>query len=238
MREIILAGLFALSASTCLAQTSTEPQPASPEAVSPAAQKPVAQQGGPANLCREILVFMKAPSEAASAPGAAKPVTTGAQPERSQQSASNQQGSSASAGTTSTDKAASGRVASGDSGSSSAQAVTGQEGVATDAPEPGKDNAAAGSVANAPQKNSLSAPTPPADVTSTPKESVLTMAAAQQLVDAGDVEQCQKMARKMRVAGVAMPSPLIALAALDLQHQHKSGVATEPAGTAIPAGNE
>lgn len=234
MREIILAGVFALSVSTCLAQTITAPQLASPETASPAVQKPVAQQGGPADLCQEILVFMKSPPpEAAVAPGAAKPATTGAQQAASSQSASNQQGSPALAGTTATDKAV-----SDDSGSSSAQAVTGQKGVATDAPEPGKDNAAAGAAANAPQKNSLSAPTPPADVTSTPRASVLTMEAAQQLADAGDVAQCQKMARKMRVAGVAMPPPLVALAALDLQHQQKSGVATEPSGSTAPAGDE
>lgn len=137
------------------------------------------------------------------------------------------------AGTTATDK-----TASGDSGSGSAQAITGQDGVATDAPEPGKDNAAAGAVANAPQKNSLSAPAPAADVTSTPRGSVLTMEAAQHLADAGDVAQCQKAARKMRVAGVAMPPPLIALAALDLQHQQKSGAATDPSGSVAPEGNE
>lgn len=233
MREIILAGVFALSVSTCLAQTSTAPQPASPEAASPAFQKPLAQQGGPADLCQEILVFMKTPPEAAVAPGAAKPATTGAQQAASSQSASSQQGSSALTGTTATDKAV-----SDDSGSNSAQAVTGQKGVATDAPEPGKDNADSGSVANAPQKDSRSAPTPPADVTSTPRESVLTMETAQQLADAGDVAQCQKVARKMRVAGVAMPPPLVALAALDLQHQQKSGVATEPSGSTAPAGDE
>ncbi|MHA6687169.1 hypothetical protein [Mesorhizobium sp. A556] len=233
MREIILAGVFAFSASTCLAQTTTAPQPASPEAASPAVQSPALQQGGPANLCQEILLFMKSPPEAAVSPGATKPATTGGQQEKSQQSASNQQGSSALAGTTATDKAI-----SGDSGSNSAQAVTGQKGVATDAPEPGKDNADSGSVANAPQKESRSAPTPPADVTSTPRESVLTMEEARQLADAGDTAQCQKMARKMRVAGVSMPPPLIALAALDLQHQQKSGVATEPSGSAVPAGDE
>ena len=233
MREIVLAGVFALSVSTCLAQTTTAPQPASPETASPAVQKPAAQQGGPADLCQEILIFMKSPPEAAVSSGAAKPATTGGQQARSPQSASNQQVSPALAGTTVTDKSV-----SGDSGSSSAQAVTGQKGVATDAPAPGKDNADSGSVANAPQKDSRSAPTPPADATSTPRESVLTMEAAQQLADAGDDAQCQKMARKMRVAGVSMPPPLIALAALDLQHQQKSGVATEPPGSTTPAEDE
>lgn len=227
MREIILAGMFAFSASTCLAQTTTS-QPASP----PAVQKSAAQQAGPANLCQEILLFMKSPPpEAAASPGAAKPATTEKQAAPAKSGAA-QQGSSTSAGTSATDK-----NASKDGGSGSAQAVTGQDGVATDAPDPDKDKADSGSVANAPQKESRAAPVPPADVTSTPRESVLTMDAAQQLADAGDVAQCQKMARKMRVAGVAMPPPLIALAALDLQHQQKSGVA-DPSGGAAPEGNE
>ena len=106
------------------------------------------------------------------------------------------------------------------------------EGVATDAPDPAKDNAASGSVANAPQKESRAAPVPPSDTTSTPKESVLTVEAAQKLADDNDIAQCQKVARKMRVAGVAMPPPLIALAALDLQFQQKPGPMAAPAGSA------
>ncbi|TIU03057.1 MAG: hypothetical protein E5W39_15090, partial [Mesorhizobium sp.] len=64
MKEMVLAGIVALSASTSLAQTST-----APEATAPAADTamPVAQQaGGPANLCQELLAFMKAPAEAAT----------------------------------------------------------------------------------------------------------------------------------------------------------------------------
>lgn len=60
MKEMVLAGIVALSASTSLAQTST-----APEATAPAADTamPVAQQaGGPANLCQELLAFMKARS--------------------------------------------------------------------------------------------------------------------------------------------------------------------------------
>lgn len=233
MREIILAGVFAFSASTCLAQTTTTPQPASPEAASPAVQQSAAQQAGPADLCQEILLFMKSPPpEEAASPGAAKSATTEKQA-ASAKSEPAQQGSSTSAGTSATDK-----NASKDGGPGSAQAITGQDGVATDAPDPAKDKAASASVANAPQKESRAAPVPPADVTSTPRESVLTMEAAQQLADAGDIAQCQKAAREMRVAGVAMPPPLIALAALDLQHQQKSGVAADPTRSAAPAGDE
>jgi hypothetical protein len=133
------------------------------------------------------------------------------------------------AGTT---HAGEGASAKPDSGANSSQAVTGQKGVATDAPEPGKDKAASGSVQNAPQKDTRAAPTPPADVTSTPKESVLTVEAAEQLAGGNDIAQCQKAAREMRVAGVAMPPPLMALAALDLQYQQKSGAPAQPPGAA------
>ena len=108
MREIILAGALALSSATCLAQTTQPSQPAAP-------------QQGAANLCQDLLGFMKAPP-----------------------------------------------------------------------PEASKADAAA---------------------VGTPKEAVLTMEAAQKLADANDIAQCQKAARGMRVAGVAMPPPLIALAA-------------------------
>jgi hypothetical protein len=42
----------------------------------------------------------------------------------------------------------------------------------------------------------------------------------------------------MRVAGVSMPPPLIALAALDFQYQQKSGAAQAPSGTTDPVGND
>ena len=229
MREVILAGAFTLSISTCLAQTATPPAPASPQPASPMAAA-ATPQSGPANLCQEILGFMKAPPP--DAPQAADAKKT-AQQAKPPQPASSQQGSAGLAGTTATDKGT-----SGDGGSNSAQAVTGQDGVATDAPDPSKDQADAGSVADAPQKESRAAPLPPADVTSTPKESVLSVEAAQQLADANDIAQCQKTAREMRVAGVAMPPPLIALAALDFQYQQNSGAAQDPSETTDPVGND
>jgi hypothetical protein len=218
MRKFILAGMFALSASASQAQTPTPPQPAAPAAPAaetPADQAAASRQGGPANLCQEIVAFMKAPPPEAPAP-------TGA--EKKPAAASAKQGTTGS-----------GDPAKKEGGSGSAQKITGQDGVATDAPEPGKDNAASGSAKNAPQKESRAAPLPPADVTSTPKESVLTVEAAEQLATANDIAQCQKTAREMRVAGVAMPPPLIALAALDMQYQQKAGAPAQPSGPAAPA---
>lgn len=211
MRRIALAGVLTLSVSASQAQTAT-PQPAAPAAEAPAGQVVASGQGGPVNLCHEILAFMKAPPTETPPPtGAAK----------------KSEAASAKQGTT-----GSGDPAKSEGGTGSAQKITGQDGVATDAPQPGKDNAASGSAHNAPQKESRAAPLPPADVTSTPKESVLTVEAAEQLADANDIAQCQKTARAMRVAGVAMPPPLIALAALDMQYQQKAVVPAEPTGAA------
>ncbi|MDQ6437669.1 hypothetical protein RB623_26765 [Mesorhizobium sp. LHD-90] len=197
MRKTVLAGIFALSASASFAQTNSPQQPAAPESpTAPAIQTDASQPGGPANLCQELLAFMKAPPPEPATPA------TAAKPAPAQQ------------GTT-----AASNPAKAEAGTGSAQKITGQDGVATDAPKPAKDNAASGSATNAPQKESRAAPLPPADVTSTPKETVLDMTRAEELATANDIAQCQKVAREMRVAGVAMPPPLIALAALDLQYQ-------------------
>ena len=233
MRTMVLAGIFALSASTSLAQTATQPQPAAPAAEAPADQAAAPPQSGPANLCQEFLAFMKAPPEPAAPAGAAKPAAAPAKQSAPAEQTAPTQDNAAQQGTT-----GSGDPAKTEGGTGSAQKITGQDGVATDAPEPGKDNAASGSATNAPQKESRAAPLPPADVTSTPKESVLTVEAAEQLASANDMTQCQKTAREMRVAGVAMPPPLIALAALDLQYQQKSGPAAESSGTADPVEGE
>lgn len=226
MRIIVLAGIFALSASTSFGQTGTAPRPTVPDAAPPAPaagagdQASAAQPGDPANLCQELLAFMKAPPPPPE-PAAAKPAVA---KQEAAKSAPAQQGTTGSSDPAKTEV-----------GTGSAQKITGQDGVATDAPEPGKDNAASGSATNAPQKESRAAPLPPADVTSTPKESVLEMARAEELATANDIGQCQKVARELRVAGVAMPPPLIALTALDLQYQQKSGA---PAGADTPAAGE
>lgn len=199
IRSIILVGMFA--ASTSWAQTTASPQPSDPAVEAQSDQAATPRQGGAANLCQEILAFMKEPSPEAAAPTDAEP-------------------------------------ASADEETGSAQEITGQEGVATDAPETGEGNAASGSVSNAPQKESRAAPVPPADETSTPKDAVSTVEAVEQLAAANDIAQCQEIAREMRVAGVAMPAPLIALTALDLQYHQTPDAAAEPSGTADPAENE
>lgn len=214
MRGLALAGMLALSTAVTQAQTTTSPQaPAAPTAQAPAAQAAASRDGSPANLCQEMLAFMKSPPPEAVVPAAAKKPAAGA-----------------TQGTTGPHD-----PAKSQDGSGSAQKITGQSGVATDAPEPGRDGAASGSANNAPQKESRAAPLPPANATSTPKEFVLTIDAAERLAEANDIAQCQKAARHMRVAGVAMPAPLIALAALDMQYQHKEEA---PAARSGPAGGQ
>jgi hypothetical protein len=97
------------------------------------------------------------------------------------------------------------------------QAATGQSGVATDSPAPGAASGAASSAQNAPQKDSRSAPVPPSDATSTPKQAVMTVQEAEALAQANDLQACHDAAQRLRVAGVSMPPPLIALAALDVK---------------------
>lgn len=239
MKSIVLVGTVLFSASTCLAQT-TAPQPATPVITAQPDEATGGNRAGPANLCQEILAFMKAPTTPPDASAAAKPAAgAGASPQQAAPAASGAAASNGSSALAGTSGSAEGASAAADSSTNSSQEITGQEGVATDAPDSSGGNAAAsGSVENAPQKDSRSAPTPPADVTSTPKETVLTVEAAEQLAAANDMAQCQKTAREMRVAGVEMPPPLVALAALDLQYQHASGSENAPVETGgAPASN-
>lgn len=237
MRSIVLVGAVVFSASTCLAQTDAPPQPATPGTAAQSQADAPAQRSGPANICQELLAFMTTPVPEAEAPAPAKPAAAASeQAKPAAESGENGNATSALAGTTEAGKAASPEA---DSETNSAQEITGQDGVATDAPEPGEAvDTASGSVKNAPQKESRAAPLPPADVASTPRESVLTVEAAKQLAAANDLEQCQKTAREMRVAGVSMPPPLMALAALDLQYQQESTGENVPATADGPEAND
>jgi hypothetical protein len=159
---------------------------------------------------------MKAPPETAAPAAGAKPAAAPAQ----------QAGTSGSSGAVPPKSPAQ---------TGSAQEVTGQRGVATDSPAPNNAKVATGTATGAPQKESRAAPLPPDDVTSTPKESVITIEKAEELAAANDIAVCQKTAREMRLAGVAMPPPLLALAALDLKFQQNAEPAVPPAGAGSPA---
>src|SRR3546814_20318315 len=74
---------------------------------------------------------------------------------------------------------------------------------------------------NAQQKSGLSAPVP-AEPARTSKESIMTVAEAEGLARANDIPACRDAGRQLRLAGVAMPSPLLPLIALALQYQQKN----------------
>ncbi len=205
MRTIIFAGIFALSASSAIAQTGTPRAPSPPAAETAAAGQP--GSGRPANLCQELLAFMKAPPpEAPAASAPAKPAAEAKSAPASGQAVQPK----------APDK------------SGSAQEISGQSGPAHGAPDPNPKQSAQGNVQNAPQTSSLSAPVP-TEPTAPSKESIMAVTEAQALAEANDIAACQGAARKLRLAGVTMPPPLLALTALDLRYQ--TGAQHPGAGT-------
>jgi hypothetical protein len=241
MGKAVLAGIFILAASTALAQTDS----ASDQAAA----------GGPANLCQELLAFItKPPSKDAAATAA--PAKAPAAPAASDQARSNQ-GAGAPAtqageppraaaqpaekgAAPASETAAAGKDAPPASGQAvppqpveqtqSAQQASGQSGPAHGAPEQNTQPTREGQTQNAELKSGLSAPVP-TDATSTPQDAVLNVAEAEKLAAANDIAACQTAAKKLRLAGVAMPPPLLALTALDLQYQQ----AAEPRSQAPEA---
>jgi hypothetical protein len=230
MRTIIFAGIFALSATSAIAQTGTPPAPSAPAEKAAAPSDPAARQPGggkPANLCHELVVFMKAPPPEA-APATAQ--TKSAADAKSATAAANAPGASqpsaekkaASAGENS--GPASGQAVQPESSekTGSAQEISGQSGPAHGSPEPNTKHATQGSVQNAPQTSSMSAPVP-TEPTSPPKDSIMTVTEAEKLAENNDIAACQSAGRKLRLAGVVMPPPLLALTALNLRYQQAGG---------------
>jgi outer membrane protein OmpA-like peptidoglycan-associated protein len=195
----------ATSAETAGATTAALPATAAPaRGAEGQSQVAAAPQQGPANLCQELLAFIKAPPPEA-APPAAAPGAQGT----AQRQASTQQGG-ATGGTTPPQAPAQG---------ASAQQTTGQSGPAVEAPRSNTAPATQGSGQNAPQTAGIAAPVPAAP-TSPPKESILSLAEAEELANANDMKACREAGRRLRLAGVAVPPPLLALTALDLRfHQ-------------------
>lgn len=162
-----------------------------------------ADAGGPANLCQELLAYAKAPPAESATP---------APPAKTAEKEPAEEGVAPEAKTVDAEPAPGGE-------SESSQEVTNQSGVATEAPDPDAPGANEGGTAeDAPQKNSMSAPVP-TDGESVSKESVISVAEAEELAAANDIAACKTAVRELRLAGVAVPPPLLALGALDLQYQ-------------------
>lgn len=188
MRTLALAGLLAMAAPIAMAQTGG-PQPG--------AAAGQAGGGEPANICQELVAFMKAPAPGqAAATGATAPA----------------QGAAASGGGGTPGQAVPTRPAGQ---TESAQAISGQSGVAVNAPEQNSGPVSReGTAEAAPQKSSRSAPVPNSSQ-GTPKDSVLSVQEAEELAKANNTQGCRDAAQKLRRAGVVMPPALLALAALE-----------------------
>jgi hypothetical protein len=204
MGKAVLAGIFTLAASAALAQTAATTDPAG--------------GGRPANLCQELLAFMQAPPPESPATAAAPAKAAEAKQAEASAAPGSNQAAAASA-------PASGQAVPPKSSqeSSSSQQLAGQTGPAAEAPDANaKPPAKEGTAENAPQKASVSAPVP-TDGEAVAKESVLSVAEAEDLAEANDIAACQSAARELRLAGVAVPPPLLALAALDLRFHPDAG---------------
>lgn len=218
MERAILAGIFALAASTVLAQSEPASDPAG--------------AGEPANLCQELLAFVETSSsegEAAAAPAAAADDSAeGVDAAEGQPAEEGAETEAAAAGDDSAPASGEAIASQPVEETSSAQAASGQTGPAHGAPEPNSDSTEMGGAKNADLKAGMSAPTP-TDGESAPKDPVLSVAEAEELASANDIAACQNAARDLRLAGVAMPAPLLALTALNLQYQSTAAPEAEDA---------
>lgn len=177
--ELLLAASLAstLLAGAAIAQDSG----AVPAATAPAAP------GRPADLCQELLAFVKQPEPAKQA---------AATPPQQATAVSNPSGQSQG-----TPSAAGGAVQQ----NSGLSGPTKNEAPAT------TDRKAALAQANAAAKN----PPAPGAAAPTPQPQAATVARIEAAAAAGDQPGCRAAAREMRVGGVVLPPPLLALAALD-----------------------
>lgn len=175
----------ALFAGTALAQDA-----------SPTAPAPQQASGKPANLCQELVAFVKQPEPANKA---------AATPPQQSTAVSNPSGK------TEGGKPADGGEPQKTSGLSGAVSETGN------GPAPG---AATGNPAENPNAKANAAakpPPPPPTPAPAPKPDPATVEKLEAAAGANDLAACREAARSMRVAGVVLPPPLLALAALDLK---------------------
>lgn len=187
-----------------------------PAAAAPAA--PQQQARGPANICQELVLFVRAPAAAQAAtappPQQATAVQAPAQaqsvPQPNPAGGAPQQSSGISAPVSSSGPGATGPQGAAQANPSAPQAGQGQTAAApSPAPAPGSSPQAAAQ--NAPAAAAATAPPP------TPTPSPAQIELVQKLAGENDIKACRDEAQKMRKAGVALPAPLLALAALDLK---------------------
>lgn len=189
-----LVGGLAASALLVGAAAAQDAAPAAP---------PVAS-GKPANLCQELVAFVKQPEPANKA------ATT---PPQQATAVSNPSGK------TEGGKPSDGGEPQKTSGLSGAVSETGN------GPAPGKQtNNPSGNPSGNPAVNphakanaEAKSPPPPATPAPAPKPDPATIEKIEAAAGANDLAACREAARSMRTAGVVMPPPLLALSALDLR---------------------
>jgi hypothetical protein len=219
-----LATASALYAGAVMAQTAA-PAPAGQPA------GPSTRTGKPADLCAELLAFVHPPAPAAaSAPAAAAapaspqaqaaaaqppanaatavtaPAQSGSAPQPSSGGGAPQQSSSLSGQVTPSGPGAAGPQGAAQPGGGGPPPASGD--AKPPAPQPAPQQAAA---APAPAAPAAPAAPPPPKPTAAQIEKVETAARDHNL------QACHGVAQEMRKAGIVMPPPLLALAALDLK---------------------
>jgi hypothetical protein len=193
-----------LLAATALAGPAYAQEPAPKPA--PPGQPAPAPTGQPADLCQELLAFVKPPEPASP------PATTPVAP---------QQQTAVSAPNNKADEKAGGAAGGVQQNSGLSGPIPKEASIAPkDAPaaaDPGAKAPASPADARAAANAGAKAPTPPAAAAPPTKPSPEDVAQAEAAVGANDPAACRAAVQTMRRAGVTVPSPLLALAALDLK---------------------
>lgn len=199
----------ALLLSSCLVAPAAFAQDAAP---APAA----APTKGPANLCQELVAFVQKPEEKKQ---------EAATPAKQATAVSNSSGKSEGQPSTGAGEPQQKSGLSGPTNADTKAPSSDTKAPATEAKAPASDTRAPTSDTRAPvsdgktvmtQANaSAKSPPPPGAPAPSPKPDPAVIAQLETAAGANDQTACRAAARAMRVAGVVMPPPLLALAALN-----------------------
>ncbi|HWL70241.1 MAG TPA: hypothetical protein VNS22_17930 [Geminicoccus sp.] len=187
-------------------------QPPSGPAEGVQGQPEVAARRGPADLCQELRAFVQGPEEERAAeddspPQAATAVEAPSQDKPAPQPEGGNDASQEASGM-------SGPIAPSGAGTPGPQVGAKDEPAGQDeAATPASHEAAAPTSAEAKQVPGPSAGTAAPPPTTDP--SAAQVEKAQAAAQTGDIGQCRAVTQEMRRAGITMPPPLLALAALD-----------------------
>ncbi len=212
LARLLAAGLgaFALSVGLAAAQDAA---PATPPA--PAAPEP----GKPANLCQELVAFVKQPEPAKAAATTPPQQATAV----SNPSGKTEGGKPSEAGGTASPAGLSGTATAGGPKSEAnrpAEAKAAEAKPADPQTAATVPNAATNPATDPRARANAEAKVPPGPGTPSPgpKPDQATVEKIETAAAANDQATCRAAARSMRVAGVVMPPPLLALSALDLKY--------------------